>query len=127
MCSHSVTVCIRVLSILRCTMDVRDGVTNQQNEHVGVPTVIAHMVHVGGVRLGFEGLHGLLGCSQRSQGYMNRARYVCTKVCVVHCGRKNTLPLRAGGRGANTTMSSWGLGPRGHAVVLPRQGILDVR
>eukprot|EP00976_Prorocentrum_cordatum_P079208 1183449-Prorocentrum_minimum.AAC.2 len=35
--------------------------------------------------------------------------------------KKNTLPLEAGGRGASTTMSSWGLGPRGHAVVLPRQ------
>ena len=35
--------------------------------------------------------------------------------------KKNTLPLRAGGRGASTTLSSWGLGPRGHAVVLPRQ------
>eukprot|EP00959_Pyramimonas_sp_CCMP1952_P071506 1493463-Pyramimonas_sp.AAC.1 len=26
--------------------------------------------------------------------------------------KKNTLPLKAGGRGASTTMSSWGLGPR---------------
>eukprot|EP00959_Pyramimonas_sp_CCMP1952_P282228 5899008-Pyramimonas_sp.AAC.1 len=30
--------------------------------------------------------------------------------------KKNTLPLGAGGCGASTTMSSWGLGPRGHAV-----------
>ena len=36
------------------------GVTDQQNDHVSVPTVIAHMM--GGVRLGFEGLHGLMGC-----------------------------------------------------------------
>eukprot|EP00959_Pyramimonas_sp_CCMP1952_P011380 238845-Pyramimonas_sp.AAC.1 len=35
--------------------------------------------------------------------------------------KKNTLPLGAGGHGASTTMSSWGLGPRGHGVVLPRQ------
>ena len=34
---------------------------------------------------------------------------------------KNTLPRGAGGRGASPTLSSWGLGPRGHAVVLPRQ------
>ena len=65
-------------------MDVRDGVTNQQNEHVGVPTVIAHMVHVGGVRLGFEGLHGLMGCSQ---GYMNRVR----SVCILYRGVRNAL------------------------------------
>eukprot|EP00976_Prorocentrum_cordatum_P008391 167303-Prorocentrum_minimum.AAC.1 len=37
--------------------------------------------------------------------------------------KKTTLFLRTGGRGANTTMSSWGLGPRGHAVVLPRQTV----
>ena len=39
---------------------------------------------MGAVRLmGVEGLHGLMGCSQ---GYSNRARYVCTEVCVMHCG-----------------------------------------
>eukprot|EP00959_Pyramimonas_sp_CCMP1952_P250484 5235576-Pyramimonas_sp.AAC.1 len=38
--------------------------------------------------------------------------------------QKSTLPLGAGGRGANTTLSSWGLGPRGHAVVFPRQSMV---
>ena len=58
------------------------GVTDQQNEHVSVPTVIAHMM--GGVRLGFEGLHGLMGCSQ---GYMNRVR----SVCILYRGVRNAL------------------------------------
>eukprot|EP00976_Prorocentrum_cordatum_P103287 1193404-Prorocentrum_minimum.AAC.1 len=45
-----------------CTVEVKDGVTAQQNELLCVPTIIAHMM--GGVRLGFEGLHGLMKCSQ---------------------------------------------------------------
>eukprot|EP00959_Pyramimonas_sp_CCMP1952_P352320 7381843-Pyramimonas_sp.AAC.1 len=42
---------------------------------------------------------------------------------VCHEKKKNTLPLEAGGCGASTPMSSLGPGPRGHAVVFPRQSI----
>ena len=50
-------------------MEVKDGVTDQQNE-----VICADVMD--GVRLGFEGLHRLMGCSQ---GYMNRVWSVCTE------------------------------------------------
>eukprot|EP00959_Pyramimonas_sp_CCMP1952_P310385 6495768-Pyramimonas_sp.AAC.1 len=60
MCSYSVTVC---LGLFVAQWRSSDGVTephaDQQNEIVYVPTVIAHTL--GGVRLGFEGLLGLIG------------------------------------------------------------------
>eukprot|EP00976_Prorocentrum_cordatum_P112244 1195500-Prorocentrum_minimum.AAC.25 len=51
-----------------------------------------------------------------------RAAGACLR-CVTAYMKRNTLPLEAGGRCASTTMSSWGLGPRSHAVVFPRQSI----
>ena len=46
-------------------MEVKDGVTDQQNE-----VICADVMD--GVRLGFEGLHRLMG-------YMNRVWSVCTE------------------------------------------------
>ena len=64
-------------------MDVRDAVTDQQNEPKCVSTIIGHLI--GGVRLGFEGLHGLMGCSQ---GYINRVWRCSLEYIVIHCGGK---------------------------------------
>eukprot|EP00959_Pyramimonas_sp_CCMP1952_P399579 8372107-Pyramimonas_sp.AAC.1 len=46
-------------------MDVRNAVIDHQNELKCVSTIIGHLK--GGARLGFEGLHGLMGCSQGYQ------------------------------------------------------------
>ena len=67
MCSYSVTVCLGLSIVFVAQWRSSDGVTephaDQQNEIVYVPTVIAHTL--GGVRLGFEGLLGLIGCVHR--------------------------------------------------------------
>eukprot|EP00976_Prorocentrum_cordatum_P084802 1185807-Prorocentrum_minimum.AAC.1 len=63
------------------TMDVRDAVTDQQNELKCVSTIIGNLI--GGARLGFEGMHGLMGCSQ---GHINRVRRCSLDYSVIHCG-----------------------------------------
>eukprot|EP00959_Pyramimonas_sp_CCMP1952_P116422 2433553-Pyramimonas_sp.AAC.1 len=48
-------------SCVSCTVEVKDGVTDQQNESICVPTIIAHIM--GGVRLGVMAM--LLGVTDR--------------------------------------------------------------
>eukprot|EP00959_Pyramimonas_sp_CCMP1952_P414441 8683540-Pyramimonas_sp.AAC.2 len=50
-------------------------------------------------------------CSESREGVLSVRNHASEK--------KNTLPLRTGGRGASTTMSSWDPGSRGHTVTLP--------
>ena len=67
------------------TGDVRDAVTDQQNELKCVSTIIGHLI--GGARLGFEGLHGLMGCLQ---GYINRVWRCSLDYIAIHCGGKKS-------------------------------------